>query len=72
MRKGHKFNDNAFLITMNRQGKETGVLKARASRPIGLRTADVLEGQPEINNTVIRASASEAARLAKIYRDAEE
>lgn len=60
-----------FLIAENRSGEQTAILKARPSRPEGLRTADILEGEPAINNIITAASSSESARLAKIYRDAE-
>jgi hypothetical protein len=72
MRNGYKFDKGDFLIVKNREGQQTGILKALAKRPIGLRTADILEGEPDINNTVVPASASEAARLAQLYRDSEE
>lgn len=72
LRNGRKFNKGDFLIVKNREGQRTGILKARASRPLGLQTADVLEGAPKINHTVIRANDAEAGRLANIYRDAEE
>ena len=61
-----------FLIATSRTGEQTAVLKARPSRPSGLRTADILEGQPTINNIITPASSSQSARLEKIYRDAEE
>lgn len=72
MRNGRTFKKGDFLIVQNREGQQTGILKARASRPVGLQTADVLEGTPKINNTVTQASDSEADRLAETYRDPEE
>ena len=72
IRKGDRFETGAFLITKTREGRETGVLKALPKRPLGLRTADVLEGNPGINDIVTRASESQAERFAKIYRDPEE
>ncbi len=60
-----------FLIATNTNGEQTAILKAREKRPIGLRTADILEGEPAINDTVAPASSSESQRLAKIYRDPE-
>ena len=62
---------SGFLIATSRGGVQTAVLKARPSRPEGLRTADILEGEPKINNLVIAASAEDTTRIAKIYRDAE-
>lgn len=73
LRKGGHFKDGAFLIVKDSgDGEQTGVLKALPSRAIGLRTADVLEGEPDINDVVFPASATEAAELGKIYRDAEQ
>lgn len=72
MRNGNRFDDGEFLIVKTREGQQCAVLKARPIRPLGLRTADILEGEPDINNTVVPASAAEAARLAQIYRDSEE
>lgn len=72
IRNGLKFSTGDFLIVKDREGTQTGVLKARPDRPIGLQTADVLEGEPDINHIVVAASASETERLSKIYRDAED
>lgn len=72
MRNGNKFESGAFLIVKDNAGQQTGILKALPNRITGLRTADVLEGEPRINDVVTPASASESARLAKIYRDAEQ
>ncbi|MEN8661240.1 MAG: hypothetical protein ABF330_01955 [Lentimonas sp.] len=60
-----------FLIATNRNGEQTAALKARPARAEGLRTADVLEGEPNINNIITAASSSESVRLGKIYRDAD-
>jgi len=62
---------SGFLIATSRVGVQTAILKARPSRPEGLRTADILEGEPEINNLVTAASAEDTTRLTRIYRDAE-
>lgn len=72
MRNGGKFDAGEFLVTKTRDGQQTGILKALPKRPLGLRTADILEGEPDINNIVIPASAAETSRLAQIYRDSEE
>ena len=72
IRNGHKFDSGDFLIVQNREGQQTGILKALPKRPLGLRTADILEGNPDINNTVVTASPADSARLAQIYRDSEE
>lgn len=72
LRNGNKFDAGEFLVAKSRDGQQTGILKALPKRPLGLRTADILEGEPDINNIVTRASAAEANRLAQIYRDSEE
>lgn len=72
LRNGNMFEAGEFLVVNNRDGQQTGILKVLPKRPLGLRTADILEGEPDINNIVTRASAAEAARLAQIYRDPEE
>ncbi|WP_146209244.1 hypothetical protein [Coraliomargarita sinensis] len=73
IRNGNKFEDGAFLMVKDKDdGTQTGVLKALPKRATGLRTADVLEGRPDINDLVTRASDAEASRLSKIYRDAEQ
>jgi hypothetical protein len=69
MRNGNDFPASTFLKTLNRGGGETGFLKTRVQRPSGLRTADILEGTPSINDRAVPVSASERARLEKIYRD---
>jgi hypothetical protein len=57
-----------FLIVTNYAGVETAVLKARPLR-IGspLLTADILEGDPKINNTISTADAARSMELEKIY-----
>lgn len=72
IRNGKRFTGGAFLIVKDAEGNQTGVLKALPKRESGLRIADVLEGEPKINNIVTPASPSEATQLAKIYRDPEE
>lgn len=71
IRNGNNFEEGAFLIAKDRSGEQTGVLKALPLRP-GLRTADILEGEPMINDVVSPAGTSESERLAKIYRDPEQ
>ncbi|HAV12114.1 MAG TPA: hypothetical protein DCX06_01275 [Opitutae bacterium] len=60
-----------FLVAKNRTGEQTAALKARPARAEMLRTADILEGEPSINDIISPANSSESARLGKIYRDAE-
>ena len=59
-----------FLIASNYAGVETAVLKARpSSLSETLLTADILEGEPKINNTVKTADSARDIELAKIYRN---
>lgn len=69
IRKGEALNRD-FLIALTPSGEETAVLKLR-KRIGGLKTADILEGAPQINNVVTTASEERSKKLAKIYRDPE-
>ncbi len=69
LRNAREFAAGTFLETRDRKGNKTALLKARAKRESGLRTADILEGAPKINHSAVPVSASESARLEKIYRD---
>jgi hypothetical protein len=69
IRNGMALGDE-FLITSNHAGVETAVLKARpSSLSETLLTADILEGDPKINNTVKTADSARTLELAKIYRN---
>ncbi|MDG1241691.1 MAG: hypothetical protein P8R37_12955 [Opitutae bacterium] len=69
IRNGMALGDE-FLITSNYAGVETAVLKARPnSLSETLLTADILEGDPKINNTVKTADSTRNIELAKIYRN---
>jgi hypothetical protein len=69
IRNGTALGDQ-FLIATNYAGVETAVLKARTLR-IGspLLTADILEGDPKINNTISTADTGRSMELSKIYRN---
>jgi len=69
IRNGAALGDQ-FLIATNYAGIETAVLKARPQR-IGspLLTADILEGDPKINNTISTADAARSVELSKVYRN---
>jgi len=56
-----------FLITKNQDENPTGILKARSPRKFGLRTADIIEGRPAINDTITPADVTENTRLEKMY-----
>lgn len=60
-----------FLIAKDSSGKQTAILKARPPRAFGLRTADVLEGNPAISNTITPADATTRARLEQSYPSAD-
>jgi len=71
LRNGNDFG-SGYLIAMNAEGNKTAILKTLPLRSSNaLRTADVLEGRPQINNTVRSATAAEASELSKVYRDAQ-
>lgn len=56
-----------YLISTNYAGVETAVLKSRPNQGMTLLTADILEGEPEINNTVKAAGSARSMELAKLY-----
>lgn len=68
LRNARTLQEGTFLETRDRQGTKTATLKLREARE-GLRTADIVEGLPKINDRAMPVSASENARLKKIYRD---
>lgn len=72
LRNARSFPKGAFLKTTNRDGEQTAILKTHDNREVGLRIADILEGEPKINNYASPVSAAESAHLSKIYRDAVE
>ncbi len=61
-----------FRITTNYAGVETAVLKARPNKNLTLLTADILEGDPKINNTVKAANPARSMELSKRYSIAAE
>jgi hypothetical protein len=68
IRNGQTLNQT-FLITTDSDGVETGVLKARDSGlSERLRTAEIVEGSPKINNSVRPASRTRSEALARMYR----
>jgi len=68
LRNARHLTDGTFLETRDSQGNKTATLKTRDHRD-GLRTADIVEGNPNINDRAVPVSASESSRLGKIYRD---
>lgn len=64
--------ERGYHVTISKKGEETAAIKVLPNRLIGLRTADILEGTPEINNRVLPADPARADELAEIYRDPDE
>ena len=62
--------DGAFIRTYDQDGKETGILKMTPATRSSLRTADIVEGKPTINNEVRKVGLPEQGRLSSIYHDA--
>lgn len=69
LRNARNFEPGTFMKTRDRDGNESATLKTRANRISGLRTADIIEGMPRINDRATPVSPAESERLAKIYRD---
>jgi hypothetical protein len=69
LRNARSFAEYTFLETRNIEGIKSATLKTRPSRDSGLRTADILEGMPKINDRATPVGADESVRLSKIYRD---
>ena len=69
LRYAQNLGKHTFLETQDSEGNKTAIIKTRANRENGLRTADILEGTPHINDqaTVIEAEAS--TKLRETYRD---
>jgi len=67
LRNGRVFPAITYLETRGNEGTKTGLLKTRSNRSTGLRTADILEGEPQINNRAAPVSPAESRRLADIY-----
>ena len=71
IRYGHELGDG-FLIVTDVDGVQTALLKSLPLRPGSLRTADIIEGIPEINERVEPASAEQNEAYQKIYPEAPE
>jgi hypothetical protein len=69
LRNARNFEAGVFLQTTDREGNKNAILKTRENREVGLRTADILEGEPKINDHATPVTAAEATRLQKIYRE---
>ncbi len=69
LRNARNFPKSTFLETYDSEGNKSAILKTRGNRPVGLGTADIVEGLPKINDRASPANATESVRLGKIYRD---
>ncbi|MEM8867394.1 MAG: hypothetical protein AAGC73_03920 [Verrucomicrobiota bacterium] len=62
-----------FLICIDHKGRESALLKALPLKgATNMRTAEILEGKPNVNDTVVQASPARSLELGKIYRDPDE
>ena len=66
---GQELNEFTFLEAQDSGGNKTAMLKTRANRKNGLRTADILEGAPKINDQATVLGAETSAKLRETYRD---
>lgn len=64
--RNQKAQSSTFLLTIDSKGNETGVLKVRPQTG-SLCTADILEGNPRINNSVKPADAARSQKLNMLY-----
>ena len=69
IRYGHELGDG-FLIVTDFDGVQTALLNSPPLRPGSLRTADILEGTPKINQRVEPANAEQNEAYQKTYPEA--
>ncbi|MAS64430.1 MAG: hypothetical protein CL815_04295 [Coraliomargarita sp.] len=61
---------NEFLVSRDVNGVQTGVLKGILKVNDSLKTAYILDGTPQINDGIFKASKQQSDSLSKIFRDA--
>ena len=61
---------NEFLVSRDVNGEQTGVLKGILKVNDSLKTAYILDGTPQINDGIFKASKQQIDSLSKIFRDA--
>ena len=61
---------NEFLVSRDVNGEQTGVLKGILKVNSNLKTAYILDGAPQINDGIFKASKQQSDSLSKIFRDA--
>ena len=69
LRNAQQIDEFTFLEAQDSGGNKTAILKTRANRTNGLRTADILEGTPRINDRATVLEVETSAKLRKTYRD---
>ena len=69
LRNAQKLDEFTFLEAQDSGRNKTAILKTRANRTNGLRTADILEGAPRINDQATVLEAETSAKLRETYRD---
>ncbi|CAI8321737.1 MAG: Uncharacterised protein [Opitutia bacterium UBA7350] len=66
IRYGHELEE-VYLIVKDTNGEQVALLKSLPLRPGSLRTADILEGTPKINQRVSSATTEQNEAYQKIY-----
>ena len=61
---------NEFLVSRDANGQQTGVLKGIIKLNDSLKTAYIIDGNPQINDEIFKASKQQNDSLRKIFRDA--
>ena len=61
---------NEFLVSRDANGEQTGVLKGIIKLNDSLKTAYIIDGNPQINDEIFKASKQQNDSLRKIFRDA--
>ena len=69
LRNAQKLDEFTFLEAQDSERNKTAILKTRANRTNGLRTADILEGAPRINDQATVLDVETSAKLRETYRD---
>ena len=61
---------NKFLFSRDTNGEQTGILKGIPRDNGSLKTAYIIDGNPQINDKIFKASKQQNESLRKIFRDA--
>ena len=68
IRFGNELNSK-FLVSRDANGEQTAVLKGILKVNDSLKTAYILDGTPQINDEIFKASKQQNDSLSKIFRD---